>query len=509
MNDEIKKLRQYLQSLPTLADTDREARIKRATNDYRFFVQTYFPHHIDFQTKETSVFRNFVYDELPSLLDTNRIIELEAYRGAAKTTVTTRLMTLWVMVTLRRRYGIIISSTNDVVVETMETLSAELEDNPRLCADFDIRIGSPWTANEIVFSMGDESVKIKAYGAGKKIRGSNHMGRRPDWIAVDDIENDENVESKAQRDKLDRWFKKAILKLPSRKSTAHNFLIVGTRLHHDSLLARIALRSDCLHHNFPLIRQWPARFDEISKETLALELVSDTVLDDPDIDLLSVLADFLEDRDSFYSEMQNQPISSEGAIFGTFSTYQELPQIDSWTIGVDPALGKAKGDYFAIAALGYCKSLKRYYARVVGYKTKPEQMIPLLIALYSSLRISGVPIKIAIETVQFQEFFKDALKSRAIEMGIHLPIVEIRNTAAKELRIDSLSPHVSDATILIEENCHLLIEELSTYPKSAHDDLLDALEMAWRIAFRGANLDMKAVERVQKTFNLTPKGRFE
>ena len=509
MNDEIEKLRGYLKTLPALADSDRKNRIDRATNDYRYFVQTYFPHHIDFQTTETSVFRNFVYDDLPSIIETWRLIELEAYRGAAKTTVTTRLMTLWVMVTLRKRYGIIISSTNDVVVETMETFKAELEDNARLIADFDIRIGSPWTDHEIVFYIGDEAVKIRAYGAGKKIRGSNFLGRRPDWIAIDDIENDENVESKNQRDKLYRWFIKAILKLPSRKSNTHTFLIVGTRLHHDSLLARISKRADCFHRNFPLVIEMPSRLDELTKETLSLDLISDTLLDDPDIDLLSVFADFLEDRESFYSEMQNQPISSEGLTFGTFATYSELPLIDSWTIGIDPALGKAKGDYFAIAALGHCKSLKRYYARVVGYKTKPEQMIPLLIALYSALRSSGVPIKIAIETVQFQEFFKDSLKSKAIEMGIHLPVVEIRNTAAKELRIDSLSPHISDGTIFIDQNSHLLIEELGTYPKAAHDDLLDALEMAWRIAFRGAALDMKAVERVQKTFRLTPKGRFE
>ncbi|PHM18055.1 MAG: hypothetical protein CJD30_03585 [Sulfuricurvum sp. PD_MW2] len=509
MNEEIEKLKSYLKTLPALADSDRKNRIDRATNDYRYFVQTYFPHHIDFQTEETSVFRNFVYDDLPDLIERWRLIELEAYRGAAKTTVTTRLMTLWVMVTLRKRYGIIISSTNDVVVETMETFKAELEDNARLIADFDIRIGTPWTDHEIVFYIGDEAVKIRAYGAGKKIRGSNFLGRRPDWIAIDDIENDENVESKNQRDKLYRWFVKAILKLPSRKSKTHTFLIVGTRLHHDSLLARISKRADCFHRNFPLVIQWPSRLDELTKENISLDIVGDAVIDDPDIDLLTVFLDFLEDRESFFSEMQNQPTSIDGLTFGQYTTFSEWPHVDSWSIGVDPALGKTKGDYFGLAALGYVKAEKRYYARVQGYKIKPEKMIPLIIELFVALRADGVPVKIAIETQQFQEFFKDTMKTKSAEMGIPLPVVEINNRAAKELRIDSLSPYVSDGTIPIDERSHLLIEELNTYPKPPHDDCLDALEMAFRIASRAAGLDMKAVERVQKTFRLTPKGRFE
>ncbi|MFA6629800.1 MAG: phage terminase large subunit [Sulfuricurvum sp.] len=507
MNKEIEELKNYLKALPKLADEGREERIKKATDDYRSFMYTYLPHQIEFQFEETSDFRNFVYDELPDIIETNRLIELEAYRGGAKTTVISRGMTLWVMLTKRKRYGVLLSSTNDVVVESMETIKAELEDNATLRSDFDVVIGTPWTDNEIVFYVKGNPVKIKAAGAGKKIRGSNFMGQRPDWINLDDIENDENVESKTQRDKLYRWFIKAIMKLPSRKSRTHTFMVVGTRLHHDSLLARIAKRSDCYHRNFPLVIEMPSRLDELTKENLSLEIVGDAVLDDPDIDVLSIFSDFLEDKESFYSELQNQPISSEGLTFGNYSTYSDAPEMNAYYIGVDPALGKTKGDYFGLAVLGYSKPLKRYYASVQGHKTKPENMIPLIVSKFISLRSTGVPVKIAIETVQFQEFFKDKLKSEALSIGVPLPVVEIKNRASKELRIDSLSPHISDGTILIDQNSHLLVEELTTYPKAPHDDLLDALEMAWRIAFRGAGLDMKAVERVQKTFKLTPKGR--
>jgi hypothetical protein len=39
---------------------------------------------------------------------------------------------------------------------------------------------------------------------------------------------------------------------------------------------------------------------------------------------------------------------------------------------------------------------------------------------------------------------------------------------------------------LIDKKSLLLIDELETYPKSAHDDGLDSLEMAYRIAKKPA-----------------------
>ena len=105
------------------------------------------------------------------------------------------------------------------------------------------------------------------------------------------------------------------------------------------------------------------------------------------------------------------------------------------------------------------------------------------------------PLKVAIETIQFQEFFKDVLDKRARELGIYLPIVELKNSVAKELRIDSLTPPINNAQILIDKNSLIFIDELDTYPKSAHDDGLDSLEMAWRIA-KVPNFDYEKVNAI-------------
>ncbi|MFC3847556.1 phage terminase large subunit [Helicobacter baculiformis] len=191
------------------------------------------------------------------------------------------------------------------------------------------------------------------------------------------------------------------------------------------------------------------------------------------------------------------PTNAKDAILGDFDTYQELPPcIDSIYMGIDPALGKAKGDFFAIALVHYVKEQRRYYARVHAYREKPDKMINIVLSTYAQCLSLTPYVKIGIEVVAFQAFFKDQLKKRAQELGLHFfKPVELKNSAHKEIRIDSLAPLLSGRTLLIDAYSHELISELESYPKSAHDDCLDALEMAMRIARDRSRLDYKALKR--------------
>ena len=198
------------------------------------------------------------------------------------------------------------------------------------------------------------------------------------------------------------------------------------------------------------------------------------------------------------SEFQNTPISKEGLLFEDYSLFDKMPACDIYWMGLDPAMGKKKGDYFGVAILG--KKGDQFYASVKGYRISPVKLIPRIIASYSKLSAIA-PTTIACETVQFQEFFKDVLKKEALSIGLPLSVKELRNIAPKPLRIDSIAPLINDGTILICKNDHLLIEELETYPSAAHDDLLDALEMAYRIFRRGGRMNYKEVREKLKKRN--------
>lgn len=498
---DLQDIKTLLKSAPRLVDGKKDERVKRATKDFKYAVDTYFSHHLDYETKETSKFRNFIYKDLDKLSIKNRNMLFEAYRGGAKTTVITRLFSLFkTAIQRKKRHVAIISSTIDVSKESLEFIKTELEDNQNLVHDFDIQIGSKikltWNKEEIVFKSGGIKFRIKVYGAGKKIRGSNWLGFRPDLILCDDIEDDEGVESSVQRDKLEKWFKKAIMKLKARKSTTYNIIVVGTRLHHDSLLARLSKRNDFVSYSFPLVLSFPHNISEVEKHNVKKSDIKGMIIDDTAIDKYELLIEYLEDPESFYSEYQNQPLSREDAIFSDYKTYKgEMPKCDAYSIAIDPSMGKKKGDYFGIAILGYKIDEKKFYAKVYGYKQNPIRLIPKIIKFYKKYDSMATTF-LSVETVAYQEFFKDILKSEASKVGIFLSVKEYRNTADKDLRISSIAPHVGDGTILINEDDILLIEELETYPKAAHVDLLDALEMAWRNFKTGGKIDYKIVKKV-------------
>lgn len=315
-------------------------------------------------------------------------------------------------------------------------------------------------------------------------------------IICDDIENDENVESVNQRAKLYAWFKKAVLKLVSRYDLKHNIIVVGTRLHHDGLLARIKDMSSFISFNFPLVRAFPLNLDELSPANIDKADFKSMVLDDDRLDKKGILLEFFDDKDSFYSEYQNEPLSRDSAIFAGFATFDEMPACDAYYIGIDPAMGKARGDYFAVALIG--KKQKQYYLKAWGYKIKPELVIEKIYSLYLELLKQARPIKIAIETIAFQEFFKDRLRDSFASRGVGISVAELKNSVAKELRLDSFAPYITDKSVLVCSGSHLLIEEMQTYPKAAHDDLLDASEMAFRIASSAGIADYRALNRLIK-----------
>ncbi|WP_305862499.1 phage terminase large subunit [Helicobacter cholecystus] len=488
--DNLKELKSFLKALPALNDKDKEKRVKKAKESFRFFAQTYLPHHIS--PTETSLFRNFIYEHLEKLtLEHNKIL-IEAYRGGAKTTLITRLYSLWKLLKGDKRYLIIISSTLDLAKESIELLSLEIQDNVRLKNDFSLTPFGTRTSEEMSFCVSGTPCKIKAFGSGKKLRGTNFLSIRPDLIICDDIENDENVVSSTQREKLYAWFNKAVLKLPARTNPTYNIIIVGTTLHYDSLLKRIERRSDFYFKAFPLVINFPSNLDELNKENLPTFTPKDLILDDPSIKVSDVLSDYLEDRSSFMSEFQNQPLDKQNAPLSFFSTYEILPcQIDCIYIGIDPSLGKARSDYFALSFLHYSKTLKQFFWEAYGFKVSPDAMIDKIIDFTSKKLKLCKKILIACESVAFQEFFKDSLKKAFYEKNLILPIIGIKSTAHKEVRLDALSPLLKSQTFLIDKKSTLLLEELETYPKCAHDDLLDSGDIAYQAFLNSSVADYK------------------
>jgi hypothetical protein len=83
-----------------------------------------------------------------------------------------------------------------------------------------------------------------------------HGAYRPDLIFLDDLENDEQVRAKVQRDKTENFVLSAVLGLAPPAGGMDVFW-VGTSLHYDAAINRVARAPGWRRKVFKAIMQWP------------------------------------------------------------------------------------------------------------------------------------------------------------------------------------------------------------------------------------------------------------
>lgn len=233
---------------------ERSQRRKLADADLEFFARTYFPHYVK---HANAVLHAFLYRRLPEIVD-NGIGDHEAIaapRGNAKSTLVTQIFVIWCLVTGRKHYPVIVMDALDQALPMLEAIKAELEFNPRLMMDFPDATGPGrvWQTGTILTK---NDAKVQAFGSGKRMRGLRHGPHRPDLVIGDDLENDENVRSPEQRDKLQSWLTKTVLSLGPADDSM-DVIIIGTILHYDSVLNRLLDNPLWSSKKFKSIERWP------------------------------------------------------------------------------------------------------------------------------------------------------------------------------------------------------------------------------------------------------------
>ena len=86
------------------------------------------------------------------------------------------------------------------------------------------------------------------------------------------------------------------------------------------------------------------------------------------------------------------------------------------------------------------------------------------------------------ESIQFQEFMRQELIKRSAQQGCPVPAVALTPHTDKNLRIESLSPHVNNGLILFYQGHTVLNSQVRHWPEADHDDGPDCLQMLWMLA---------------------------
>ena len=459
------------------AISERRKKVLDPVSGYDFFVSNYFPHYV--RSSSRSQLHNYLFEHLPQVLQQPSSVHLAiaAPRGEAKSTLVSQLFTLYCLVTQKKRYALIVMDSIDQAYPMLEAIKVELEFNQRLRVDFPEIAGQGrvWQAATIITKANQ---KVQVAGSGKKLRGLRHGAYRPDLVVLDDIENDEQVRSPEQRDKLHDWLKKTVLPLGAAGDKL-DVVYIGTILHYDSVLNRTLSSKAWKTAKFKaLIRQpddmslWDKWEDFYLNEG---EAVADAFYSQnksamdkgavvswaarPILTLMKIRA--RDGHATFDSEYQNDPLSSDDAMFANALTY--------WT--------ELPGElvYFG----GYHRETGKLYVIEAQVKKRlPDLIIEDVIRMQKQYQCQ----RWFVETVQFQEFLKDELVKRSAQRGIPVPATATKPNTDKMLRIESLQPHMANGLILLHSSQATLISQLRHFPKADHDDGPDALEMLWRNA---------------------------
>lgn len=489
-------------------------RVKRAQSDLEFFARTYFPHYVK---RGNALLHDYLYTRLPQLADAKQGEHeaIAAPRGNAKSTIVSQIFIIWCIVTGRKRYPLIIMDAFEQAATMLEAIKAELEFNPRLAMDYPKATGKGrvWQVGTIVTP---NDAKIQVFGSGKRMRGLRHGPYRPDLVIGDDLENDENVRSPDQRDKLENWLKKTVLSLGDADDSM-DVIIIGTILHYDSVLSRLLRNPLWKRRRFKSVMQWPDRMDlwEQWEELLLNEddegVAADTfyqahkeameagaIVSWPDGQpLLTLMRKRARDgRTAFDSEQQNDPVQGDNAPFAACITFW-VNRLSQWLFygACDPSLGKkaAGRDPSAILIGGFNRETGVLdVVEALIRKRLPDKIISDVITLQKEYRC----LLWGIEAVQFQEFLRTELIKRGAQLGVPVPARAITPHTDKLLRIESLQPHFVNGLIRIHPSQTVLEEQLKHFPMAAHDDGPDALHMLWMLAVTGfSTMEFQAVPR--------------
>lgn len=459
---EIRKQELYEQKLKLVSEKRRILTEK----DFKLFCKVYVK---GLATHTRPAF----HDEMMSLLQKSpdesglsRLLFI-APRGFAKSTVCSIFFPLWLALHGKKKDIFLVSATISLSRELLRKIRNELENNPYFLYDYGEMKSQKWTEEHLELRNG---ATIRAKGRGFQIRGF-----RPDMIVCDDLEDEEVIYSKDQRDKLEQWYFRTLL--PSLKP-GQSLIYVGTKLHQFSLINKLQKKEEFVTRFYKAL---VTDQDSHTQKSIWPELWPLERL----LQLKKELGTY-----AFEAEYQNNPISLEEQPIKPhmIEGVRINGSVDLTCLALDPAISeKTSADYTALALF---ERVTDPQGRPLGFREKfserghwgVEETCTRIINLYEQGKFD----RLIIEEVAFQKVVRQVLVKMSRERKMFIPVSEAplgtgtdKRPRDKYTRLMGIV-HLFEQR-LVELRSPDLIEEALAFPHGEHDDMVDAMvySLAW------------------------------
>lgn len=195
---------QNMSTVPVETPAEKQARIARVRKDYASFVNYYFPHYCtNRETGEVIPSAKFHVAAANKILHTLDLQALfEWARGHAKSTHMDIMIPLWLKCQKRRSINVmvLVGKSEDNANTLLGDIQAELQYNKRYINDFGPQYNAgSWQEGRFITADG---CAFFALGRGQSPRGLRYRNSRPDYIVIDDLDDDELCQNDSRVAKL-------------------------------------------------------------------------------------------------------------------------------------------------------------------------------------------------------------------------------------------------------------------------------------------------------------------
>lgn len=451
----------------------RLVRLKRLRTDYAAFVDYYFPHWtVNPETGKATPCAPFHVSAANKILkDRNLKAAFQWHRGAAKSTNMDVFVPMWLMAQEHREINVmvLVGKSEDNAKTLLGDIQAELQYNQRYIHDFGEQYNAgSWEEGQFVTRS---EVAFFARGRGQSPRGLRYRSHRPDYVIIDDLDDDELVESPARVSKLFDWVRSALF--GTLDGGRGRFIMVGNLIAKNSVLAKWCdIKS--VHVTKVNI------YDSKGGISWASKWTPQEVKD---------IEDVVGYR-AFQKEYMNNPII-EGAIFrnewirwGKRPAWSKFSEI---VLYIDPSFkGSTKNDYKAAKLWGKAGTTL-YHLRAFVRQSSVAEMVRWCYDLYEWSWAQGISVRWYMEANFMQDTILDEFRREGELRGYQLPITgDKRKKPDKFQRVEAISPLwergfvVYDETQKDDPDMLAGIDQTLAFEKGmrGHDDAPDADEGA-------------------------------
>lgn len=417
----------------------------------------------------------------------SKFVAVSAPRRHAKSTAITHAYTLATVLFRERSYVIIVSDTYSQACQFLSDIKKELMGNEDITALFEIDTIDKDREDDIIVSCKDGyRFRLQARGAEQSFRGLKWDNKRPDLIIGDDLEGDEQVQSRDRRAKLKRWFYGAVIPCLSERGIIR---IVGTILHLDSLLESFMPETMLLPNRIKLLQReelkewtdvkttwksakyrahnpdfskilWPEKWTKESLTALREDYVRQGI------------------QDVYSQEMLNIPIDESKAFFKK-NDFLPMSEIDkkkkvNYYIAADLAIsGKQRSDYTVFVVGGMDEDGILHIKNVVRDRLDGLAIVETILSLDKIYK----PRIFALEDGQISKSLMPYLKEEMLKRNQIVPIQVVKPLQDKITRAQGIQARMRIGGVKLDKEAEWYMafeDELLKFPRDKHDDQTDA-----------------------------------